>query len=236
MAKKVSIIVPVFNEEETIDKVINRLLKIHSKDFDKEIIIVNDGSIDNTKRILSVFEKEKEIKLIEHKKNLGKGAAVRTGIKKATGDVIIIQDGDLEYNPKEIINCIRPILLGKEKVVYGSRFLDKKQRSKIMREGKILFFIGNQILTFLTNILFKTKISDEATCYKAFDVNIFKAIKIDSNGFEWEPEITAKILKLGLSIKEIPISYCPRKKGKKIKYKDGLKAALTLIKYKFFYP
>ncbi len=236
MKKKVSIIIPVFNEESTIKEVINKVLDIKSEDFDKEIIIVNDGSTDNTQDILNSFQSNHRIKIIEHKKNLGKGAAVRTGIKNATGDVIIIQDGDLEYDPKDIVKCVKPILSGKEKVVYGSRFLDKKQRKRIIKEGRLLFYLGGRVITILTNFLFGVKLSDEPTCYKAFDSSIFRKIKIESNGFEWEPEVTAKVLKSGLQIKEVPITYYPRKEGKKIKYVDGLKAISTLVRYKFYYP
>ncbi|MDN5327577.1 MAG: hypothetical protein PWP03_215 [Candidatus Woesearchaeota archaeon] len=234
--KLVSIIVPVYNEEKTVGKVINSLLELKPDNFNTEIIIINDGSTDNTKKAIFKFKDRRNIKIIEHKENQGKGAAVRDGIKVSKGDIIIIQDADLEYEPQEIIKCINPILQGKAKVVYGSRFLSKDNVKRIIDHGSIIFYLGNKIVTFFTNLCFNTRLTDEATCYKTFESSIIKSIKIESSGFEWEPEVTAKILKQGIKIKEVPIKYNPRIKGKKIKYRDGIKAILTILKYKFFYP
>jgi glycosyltransferase involved in cell wall biosynthesis len=229
--KTLSIIIPVYNEEKTISKVLDLVLKARVN-VKKEIIIIDDGSTDNSKKIISNYiKKSKKVKFIfKSKKNGGKGSAVKEGIKLATGDVILIQDADLEYNPNEYQQLISPILNKDCKVVYGSRMLKKNKKY-----SSIPFYMGGILVTFITNILFNSKITDEPTCYKVFDTQLIKSIKIEGNGFEWEPEVTAKILKKGIKIKEVPISYYPRtiKEGKKINWKDGLKAILTLIKYRF---
>lgn len=228
---KLSIIVPIYNEEKTITKILNKLLKVNLG-IKKEIIIVNDGSTDNSKEVIENYlkslSKKEEFKLID-KENGGKGSAIKEGIKLATGDIITIQDADLEYNPEDYKKLINLIIEGKEKVVYGSRFLEKhKPKYRI-------YFLGNKFLTLLTKILYNSRITDMETCYKVFKADVIKNIDIKANHFDFEPEITARILKMGIRIKEIPISYNPRSidEGKKINWKDGLQAIWTLIFWRF---
>ena len=226
--KKISIIIPVYNEEATISRLMKKVLKVKLP-YRKEIIVVNDGSTDKTGKIIEKFKRIK-IKIFTHKTNLGKGAAVKTALRAVTGDVVVIQDADLEYDPKDYLKLIKPIAEGKAEVVYGSR-------SKRLKKSKteFLFEIGSKIVTWFTNLLYNTNITDEPTGYKVFKSSVLKSIKIKSNGFEWEPEVTAKIAKKGIKIYEVPISYSFRspKEGKKIKIKDGFIAILTLIKYRF---
>lgn len=219
-----SVVVPVFNEEKTIRKI---LKKIRATKFKKEIIVVDDGSSDKSKDIL---KREAEIIFVDLKKNNGKGFALKKGIKGARGDIIIIQDADLEYDPKDYGKLITPITQGKVKVVYGSRFFKK---------DKDMFFfqsLGNYFLTFLTNLLYGASISDMETGYKVFKGEIIKSINWRSNRFDFEPEITAKILKRGIKIYEVPITYKSRKykEGKKITWIDGLIALKSLFWYRFF--
>lgn len=235
---KLSIIIPAYNEEETIAELISTVKKVDLGAIEKEIIVVDDGSKDKTKEIVRSI---KGIKFIEHEKNLGKGGAVKTGINHSTGDIIIIQDADLEYNPHEYPICIQPIIEGKAKVVYGSRFLSQKQKNininffKKHENAYRMAYFGGRLLTILANTLYWTNITDEATCYKTFDAQLIKSIKINGNKFEWEPEILAKVRKRGEKIIEVPISYIPRtfEQGKKINWKDGMQAIWTLIKYRF---
>ncbi|MBR9676432.1 glycosyltransferase family 2 protein [Candidatus Woesearchaeota archaeon] len=229
--KKLSVVMPAYNEENSIEAIIKQVLKTKIKGVVIELIVVDDGSTDKTVRIVEVLQKRnREIVLLRQKKNKGKGAAVRAGIRRSTGDVIIIQDADLEYDPKDYKRCIDPILKGDAQVVYGSRLLKKGKEF-----GRLDFLLGGMLVTFVTNILFFTWLTDEPTCYKTFDAKLIKRIKFVGNGFEWEPEITAKILKKGIKIREVPISYYPRtkKEGKKINWRDGVKAITTLIKYRF---
>lgn len=223
---KISIIIPVYNEEKTIERLLNNVRAVEIPGTEKELIVVDDGSTDRTPEIL---KEQKNIKVVCHRKNQGKGRAFKTGLKNCSGEIVIVQDADLEYDPRDIKLCAEPILKKEAKVVYGSRELNKKNKS----HSGWLFFLGGKILTWLTNLLYKSRLTDEPTCYKCFDARLIKSIDIQSNGFEWEPEITAKILKKGIDIKEVPISYFPRKEGKKINYRDGLKAVWTLIKHRF---
>lgn len=226
---KLSILIPVYNEENTIKKIIDIITKVDIGDIKKEIVVVDDGSKDNT---LEVLKKIKGIKLIGHKKNSGKGAAIKTAIKHATGDIIIIQDADLEYDPNEYGVLIKPIIEKKAKVVYGSRRLKKSNR----KHSGLSFYIGGVSLTLLTNILYPSAhITDEPTCYKVFRADILKNIKLKCKRFEFCPEVTAKVIKMGIKIKEVPISYYPRsvKEGKKINWKDGIEAVWTLLKFRF---
>ncbi len=221
---KLSIVIPVYNEESTIKLVLDRVRKLP---LDKEIIVVNDGSTDKTSEILKK-EKDNLVKVINCEKNKGKGAAVRLGYSHARGDVVIIQDADLELNPMEIPKLIKPIVQGRTKVVYGSRFLKSP--------GKISFLnlFANRFLVIITNILYGVSLSDMETCYKVLRRDILNTITLTSSRFEFEPEITAKLLRKGYKIYEVPISYYPRSvmHGKKIGWKDGVKAVLTLMKYK----
>jgi len=226
---KLSIIIPVFNEEKTIKKIINRVRNAPLS-ISKEIIVIDDGSFDDTKKILKNLKKEFDFILIEHQKNQGKGSAIRTGLSRVSGDFILVQDADLEYNPSDYQILLKPLLEKKAEVVYGSRILGKN------KPAHWSFFWGGKFLTFLTNLLYRLDITDEPTCYKVFKTEILKSINLTSKRFDFCPEVTAKIAKKGIKIYEVPISYNPRKKkeGKKIKWIDGIKAAYVLIKYKFF--
>ncbi len=230
-ANKVSIIIPVFNEINTLKQLLDT---VENTDFcllKKEILLVDDGSTDGTRQLLKLFETK--YKVLYHAKNMGKGAAIRTALYYATGDIIIIQDADLEYNPKDYTKLIELIITDEADVVYGSRLLEKKERKNF----KFLQLLGNKFLTELTNLLFGTNLTDMETCYKAFRADVIKNIPIQSNRFDFEPEITAKVLKLNYLLKELPISYNGRAyaEGKKISWKDGFIAIVTLIKYKLFY-
>jgi len=225
---KLTIIIPVYNEEKTILQVINKVKKVKLKNIKKEIIIVDDFSKDNSRNILLKL-KDKSIKILFHQKNQGKGAAIRTGLKYTSGDIILIQDADLEYNPEEYPKLLQPIINNKAKVVYGVRFTKQhKPRYKI-------YYLGNLFLTFVTNLLYSSKIRDMETCYKVFRKDVIKNIRLRAKRFDFEPEITAKILKKSHKIYEVPISYKSRsiKEGKKIGWKDGLGAIYYLIKYRF---
>jgi len=227
---KLSIIIPVFNEKNTIEQIISNVQKASYKN--KEIVIIDDYSSDGTKEILSKFEKKKQIKLLFHSKNKGKGAAIRTGIKEATGDIIIIQDADLEYDPNEYKVLIQPILDGKADVVYGSRFMGGQPHRVVYYWHRL----GNAFLTTLSNMFSNLNLTDMETCYKAFRANILKSIKIEENRFGFEPEITAKAAKLKCRIYEVGISYFGRTydEGKKINWKDGISAIRCIIKYNIF--
>jgi len=227
---KLSIIIPVFNEEKTIQEVIesvlNAPLPLEIKDI--EIIIVNDCSTDNTSNILKSIKNDK-IKIIHHSKNQGKGAAIRTGIENITGDIVIIQDADLEYDPNEYPNLLDPIIRDKADVVYGSRFLGSGPHRVVY----YWHYIGNNILTTISNMFTNINLTDMETCYKVFRKEIIKKIKIKENRFGFEPEITAKIAKLKCRIYEVGISYYGRtyEEGKKINWKDGVRAIWCILKY-----
>ncbi len=224
---KLSVIIPVYNEVKTILGVIQR---VKETPFDKEIIVVDDGSTDGTRECLQSCEGD-EITILSHPSNLGKGAAIRTAIPYIRGDIVIIQDADLEYHPSEYPHLIQPIIEGKADVVYGSRFQKKDQRG-------IYFWndFGNKVVTRLSNWFNHLNLSDMETGYKVFRTEILKGIKIESNRFGFEPEITAKIAKLGCRIHEVPISYKGRdySEGKKINWKDGLAAIYWILKFNLF--
>lgn len=224
--RKLSIIIPAYNEAETIEKVIDAVKK-QKIPIEKEIIAVNDGSTDSTLEKLKTI---KGIKIVSYGKNRGKGHAIKIGIRESKGEIVLIQDADLELTPEDYPELIKPIIEGKTAVVYGSRILGKREGSQIF-----IYNIGGRFITFIANILFGTKITDEPCGYKIFRKDIFESIRLESNGFDWEPEITAKIAKKGIKIHEVPVRYFPRtaKQGKKLRAKDGLIAAWTLIKYRF---
>lgn len=229
--KKLSIIMPVYNENKTIAEAVKAVNKAHLPGFKKELIIVDDGSTDGTRDILKALsKKDKNLKVVFKDKNCGKGSAIREGIKYITGDYAVIQDADLEYDPADYINLLTPIEQGRADVVYGSRFLGGAHRSFLFWN-----YIANKILNFTTNILFNTLLTDMETCYKMFKADILKGLVLNSNGFEIEPEITAKILKKQCRIYEVPINFYGRSylDGKKIKAIDGFKALWTLIRYWF---
>tara|TARA_Y100000591_G_C21687094_1_gene621109 strand:+ start:18 stop:722 length:705 start_codon:yes stop_codon:yes gene_type:complete len=227
---KLSIIIPVYNEEFTLLKL---LKKIKTIDINKEIIIVNDGSTDRTGFILKNLNKKYYNKIIHHKKNFGKGAAIITASKYVSGDAVIIQDADLEYNPKDYKKLLNPIKNKKFKIVYGSRVLGKSRyhnANSFISLSRIFF---NQVLTLLSNLINNQNLTDAHTCYKVFAKDIFLKLKLKEKGFSFCPEVTSKIARLKLEIKEVQISYKGRTKneGKKINFMDGIYAVLTLIKY-----
>lgn len=220
-----SIVIPCYNERENIIKILDKIDQ--SPVPNKEIIVVDDMSTDGTRDILEEKVKQRVSKLIYREENGGKGAALRTGFMHATGDIVIIQDADLEYDPMEYPKVIQPIVEGKAKVVYGSRFLNAKAK------GYLTNRLANKFLTFLSNLFTHQKLTDMETCYKAFRSEIIKKIDIEEKRFGFEPEITAKISDMRIRIKEVPISYYPRtnQEGKKIGFKDGLRAIYCILKY-----
>ncbi len=237
---KLSIIIPVFNEEKTISEILKKVQEVEIPDVDKQIILVNDGSTDATASVISNFNPIRSgsnFKLLRNEKNMGKGAAVRTGIKNATGDYIIIQDADLEYDPKDIERLILPIKNNKAQVVYGTRLKRLPSLSRDERTPRfLLHYMGNKFLSFLTSVLYGQWITDMETCYKLFPVKAVKDMHLNAKGFDFEPEITSKLLKKGYKILEIPISTNPRgyNEGKKLNtFRDGLIALWSLLKYRF---
>lgn len=232
-----SIIIPVYNEEKTIGIVIDKLIKLSIPDVEREIIIVDDGSRDTSVKIIkSKLLKNGSIRLLEHKKNKGKGAAVVTGFSDAKGGILLIQDADLEYNPNDIPKLLKPILLRKEKVVYGTRL----RRSAVLfgkdRTPLPFHFFGNKFLSLATSILYGESISDMETGYKVFEKSALQGITLKSKSFDFEPEVTAKVLRQGIHILELDIETNPRgyEDGKKIRpVHDGIIALWTLIKYRF---
>lgn len=231
---KISVIIPCYNEKATILEIIRQIKAVN---LEKEIIVVDDFSNDGTRDILKKI-KDKTVKIIYQPRNYGKGMAIRTGIKKVSGDIVIIQDADLEYNPQDYYKLVKPIIQGKTKVVYGTRFPRKKDKFFPFFHYFSLsnpYYLANKVLTAIANILYLAKITDEPTCYKVFSADVIKSINLKCERFEFCPEVTAKVRKKGYKILEVPISYHPRsvKEGKKIKFKDGLEAIWALIKYRF---
>ena len=242
---KLSILIPVYNECATIREILERVrsvpLEINGDVaivlrrpgpvvLEKEIIVVDDGSTDGTRDILREEEKVGDIRVFYHERNRGKGAAVRTAIQHATGDIMLIQDADLEYDPRDYPALLKPIIEGRAEVVYGSRFLGGPRRAMLFWH-----MVGNKVLTLVTNLLYDSIISDMETCYKAFRADVIRNIPLRSHRFDFEPEVTAKVLKRGYRIYEVPISYTGREydEGKKIGVKDGIVALWTLVKYRF---
>ena len=224
---KLSILMPVFNEKQTLLEIVDAVMAV---DINKELIIVDDGSTDGTVDILTEkIEGREGVRVFYHEKNRGKGAAIRTGKQYIEGDIAIIQDADLEYDPKDYPTLINPILEKKADVVYGSRFLGPR------RAFLYWHYLGNRFLTFVTNVLYNTMLTDMETCYKAFRADILKNITIRSNRFDFEPEITAKVFKQGYKVFEVPIFYAGRDfaEGKKITWRDGFRALWTIIKFRF---
>jgi dolichol-phosphate mannosyltransferase len=222
---KLSVIIPCYNEEVHIEKVLDAVMAV---DISKEIIVVDDGSTDTTNQILRKQESEGNIILHVSEKNLGKGVAIRKGLEHVTGDIVIIQDADLEYDPAQYPQIIEPIINGEADVVYGSRFKGSIEGMRLPNR------IANYILTWSANILYNAHISDEATCYKAFRTNVISDLNLNCTRFEFCPEVTAKVRKKGIRIKEVPIKYSGRStsQGKKIKWTDAFAAIWTLIKYR----
>ena len=224
---KLTVIIPAYNEKNTIQEIVRRVQATKLVD---EIIIVDDGSTDGTRALIAPMDGKDNIKVILHEKNQGKGAAVCTGISAASGDVLMIQDADLEYDPREYPNLMKPIEEGLADVVYGSRFLGAPHRA-------ILFWnmVANKLLTLMTNILYNNILTDMETGYKVFKREVVADMKIHAKRFDFEPEFTAKILKKNVRLFEVPITFNPRdySEGKKIKMKDAFEAVWTLLKYRF---
>jgi glycosyltransferase involved in cell wall biosynthesis len=224
---KLSVIIPVYNEERTLRTILDKVLKV---EINKEIIIVDDYSKDGSREIIREYGKLPNVKAVFHERNYGKGKAIRSGIQHVTGDIVVIQDADLEYEPEDYPKLVEPILQGKTNVVYGSRELGTTHQHSYFS-----FYIGGKFLSWLANLLYGSHITDEPTCYKVFKADLLKSIPMNCVRFEFCPEVTAKVLKRGEGIIEIPIRYYPRTKneGKKIRWKDGVEAIWTLLKYKF---
>jgi glycosyltransferase involved in cell wall biosynthesis len=224
---KVSVIIPVFNEVDTIDEIIRR---VKAENIASEILVIDDGSTDGTREKLNSVEEDTLVRTFFHKSNMGKGAAVKTGIINAKGDIFLIQDADLEYDPRDYPALLKPIEEGLADVVYGSRFLGGPRRT-------VMFWhmVANRTLTFMTNLLYNTILSDMETGYKVFKQGIVKDMKLRANRFDFEPEFTAKILKQKARVFEVPISFNPRdyEEGKKIGMRDAFQAVWTLLKYRF---
>ena len=222
-----SVIVPVFNERTTLTEIVRRMRAVDLP-LDREIIIVDDGSSDGTDKVLSALE-DSTVHVLRHSGNKGKGAAIRTGLGVVRGDLVLIQDADLEYDPEDWPKLLNPMLRGKALVVYGSRFTGERKNMLYWH------WVGNRFLSLVTNVLYNTTLSDMETCYKLFDRTVIEGITIRSDRFDFEPEITAKVLRRGYRIYEVPISYNGREfdEGKKITWRDGIGALKALVKYRF---
>jgi len=229
---KLSIVIPCYNEKATVEALLQAVERVDLGDIQKEILCIDDGSTDGTREILQRLASEGRCKALLHERNRGKGSALRTGFAHVTGDIIIIQDADLEYDPEDYPSLIASIVKGHERVVYGSRERHDDNRT----HSGWSFYAGGLLLTWLTNLLYRSHLTDEPTCYKVFDASLLQSIPLTCKRFEFCPEVTAKILKRGIAIHEIPISYHPRKagEGKKIGLRDGLQAIWTLLWYRLF--
>jgi glycosyltransferase involved in cell wall biosynthesis len=227
--KKLSVVIPAYNEEKTIEAVITRVKKVDIG-LEKEIIVVDDGSSDGTREILQKLA-GKEVKVFFHEKNAGKGAALHTGFSQATGDIILVQDADLEYDPREYPRLLEPILDGRADVVYGSRFLGGPHRVLLFWH-----YVGNRFLTTFCNLCANLNLTDMETCYKVFLREVLDKIRLKAKRFGFEPEITVKVGKLRCRVYEVPISYSGRdySEGKKITWKDGLAAIFHILRFRFF--
>lgn len=238
-----SILIPVYNEEKTVKQLLEKVSKVRlPKNIQKEIVIVNDGSTDKTKKILQevlkdkTFLKNSTVILFHHDVNQGKGAAIRTALSQANGDYLIVQDADLEYDPQDFERLLQPVIRNRAKVVFGTRL--KNYPLKLWGKNKTVLpshWVANKILTQLTNLLYGSSISDMETCYKLFAAEVFDRMPLKANRFDFEPEVTAKILKRGYKIHEVEIKTTPRThlEGKKIKWHDGFGAVWALIRYRF---
>ncbi len=224
---KLSIVIPVYNEERTLAKALSRVLQAPCEGMEKEVLAIDDGSTDRSLEILASFSPP--VRIIRHSSNQGKGASLRDGFAAATGEVLLVQDADLEYNPEDYPRLLKPILDGRARVVYGSRFTGERSRMLWVHT------MGNRFLTFLTNLLYGSRLSDMETGYKVFHRSALDGIQIESRDFREQPELTVKWLRRGIPILEVPISYRGREhtEGKKIKWMDGVLAALWLIRYRF---
>src|SRR6516165_11900220 len=225
--ESLTVISPVYNERATVAEVIRRMRAVELP-LELQVIVVDDGSSDGSDKVLGAIE-DSTVRVIRHERNQGKGAAIRTGLAEARGDLVLIQDADLEYDPEDWPKLLKPILDGKARVVYGSRFTGERKNMLP------LHWFGNRFLSLVTNMLYSSTLSDMETCYKLFDAQVLEGITIESDRFDFEPEITAKVLRRGHRIYEVPISYAGREhdEGKKITWRDGVGALKALVKYRF---
>jgi glycosyltransferase involved in cell wall biosynthesis len=225
--KLLSVIVPVYNERNTVGEILRRMRMVDLP-IDREIIVVNDGSVDGTDKVLAALE-DSTVRVVTHVVNRGKGAAVRTGIEVARGDLVLIQDADLEYDPEDWPRLVAPILQGRAKVVYGSRYLGEREAGSVGR------WLGDRSLSLLATVLFNTTISDVETGYKVIDREVLDRLDLQADRFDFEPEITAKLLRRGSRIYEVPVTYAGRRpeEGRKFTWRDGLHAGWTLVHLRF---
>jgi glycosyltransferase involved in cell wall biosynthesis len=221
-----SVIVPVYNERNTVAEILRRIRAVDVP-LQVEVIVVDDGSTDGTDKVLAALE-DSTVRVLTHETNRGKGAAVRTAIETARGQLVLVQDADLEYDPDDWPRLLDPVIKGKAEVVYGSRFTGER---RAMRPSQ---WLGNRLLTLAANVLYRSTLSDMETCYKLFDRRVLEEIHIDSDGFDFEPEITAKVLRRGHRIYEVPVSYTGREpsEGTKFEWRDGVRALATLVRYR----
>ena len=226
---KLSVIVPAYNEEETIDEIINRVRAVDLGDVDLEMVIVDDASTDGTPERLKTYRGEAGITVLRHDSNRGKGAAIRTGLDSASGDLVVIQDADLEYDPNDYPRLIKPIIDGDADVVFGSRFAGSVQNMRYIN------VVANKVLAWAATLLFGKRITDEATCYKVLATDTLRSFDLQCERFEFCPEVTAKTLRRGYRLVEVPITFRARtiETGKKIRTRDGLEAIWTLLRFRF---
>lgn len=225
---KLSIIVPAFNEKGTVVELLDRVGRVA---LDKEIVVIDDGSTDGTREILKAYDQRPGFVVRYHDRNRGKGRAIRTGLDAVNGEVVVIQDADLEYDPQDFVTMIEPIRQGRTQVVYGSRRLRRTSK----QHSGVLYYLGGMLVTYITRWLYGLNITDEATCYKMLDTSLIRSLGLQCEHFEFCPEVTAKLARRKVPILEIPISYFPRHKceGKKIRWRDAVEAIWTLLKFRF---